>query len=168
MGYTHDTHMSKIIPVSLFQIAGTCVLTHSVASNLVKSARTANDTAFSVWIPIVLDQNSSAFKGARLKSIDVFFKVATDVLTSFTAPALQKITLGAADATAPTGAELTTTYLPANATILTAAEHKVTVTVTTPEWADDDTYYLLDLEVDPTASAVVTFYGARANFDLRV
>ncbi len=63
MGYTQDTHMSQFIPVSAFQIAGTCVLTHSVASNLVKSARTANDTAFSLFIPIPVPSNDSALKG---------------------------------------------------------------------------------------------------------
>jgi hypothetical protein len=167
MGYTHDTHMSKIIPVGMWQLAGTCVLTYSVASNLVKAARTANDTAFSCFIPIVLDQNDSAFKGARLKSVDVYYKVATADLTTFSAPVLQKITLNA-DTVAPTAAELTTTYTPANATCLTQAEKKLVVTVTTPEWADDETYYVLDLEIDPASTSVVTFYCARANFDLRV
>ena len=167
MGYTHDTHMSKIIPVGAFMTAGTCVLTYSVASNLVKCARTANDTAFSVFIPIMLDQNESELKGARLKSIDVYYLVATDVLTSFTEPVLQKMTLKA-DTVAPTGAAVTTTSTPANANTLTAAQHKVTVTLTIPEWMDDDAYYVLDLEIDPTATAVVTFYAARANFDLRV
>jgi hypothetical protein len=160
--------MSKIIPVSAFQTAGTCVLTHSVASNLVKSARVANDTAFSVWIPILLDSNGSALKGSRLKSIDVYYLVATADLTSFTEPVLQKITLPAADATAPTGAAVTTTSTPTNATTLTQAQHKATVTLTTPEWLDDDSYYILDLEIDPAAPSVITFYGARANFDLRV
>jgi len=167
MGYATDTHMSQFIPVSAFMTAGTCVLTHSVASNLVKAARAANDTAFSVFIPIPIPSNDSPLKGCRLKSIDLWYLVATDVLTSFAAPVLQKTTLSA-DAAAPTGSAVTTTYTPANANTLTAAQHKVTVTVTTPEWMDDDSGYILDLEIDPTATAVITFYGARANFDLRV
>jgi hypothetical protein len=167
MGYVNDKHMSQIIPVGAFQTAGTCVLTYSVASNLVKAARTANDTAFSLFIPIIIPQNESPLKGARLKSIDVYYLVGTADLTSFAAPVLQKMTLKA-DAAAPTGEELATTYSCANAATLTQAQHKVTVTVTTPEWADDDSYYILDLEIDPAASSVVTLYGARANYDLRV
>jgi hypothetical protein len=150
------------------EVAGTCVWTHSVGSNLVKSARTANDTAFSLWIPIQIPSNNSALKGSRLKSIDVYFLVGTADLTSFTEPVLQKIALPAADATAPTGSAVTTTSTPANATVLTQAQHKVTVTLTTPEWVDDDVAYILDLEIDPAASSVVTFYGARANFDVRM
>ncbi len=165
MGYTQDTHMSQFIPVGAFQTAGTCVLTHSVASNLVKAARTANDTAFSLWIPIPLPCNDSPLKGARLKSIDVYYLVGTADLTSFAAPVLQKTTLKA-DAAAPTGSEVPTTYSCANAATLTQAQHKVTVTVTTPEWADDDSAYFLDLEIDPAASTVFTLYGARANYDL--
>jgi hypothetical protein len=166
MGYVNDTHMSKFIPVSEYQTAGTCVLTHSVASNLVKSARTANDTAFSLFIPVPLPSNASALKGCRLKSIDVWYTVGTADLTSFAAPVLQKLALPA-DATAPTGTAVTTTYSCANAATLTQAEHCVTVTLTTPEWMDDDNAYILDLEIDPAATSVVTLYGARANYDLR-
>jgi hypothetical protein len=167
MGYVSDKHMSQFIPVSSFETAGTCVLTHSVASNLVKSARTANDTAFSLWIPIPIPSNDSPLKGCRLKSIDVYYVNATADLTAFTEPVLQKITLGA-DTVAPTGAAVTTTSTPTNANTLTQAQHKVTVTLTIPEWMDDDSAYFLDLEIDPAATSVVTLYGARANYDLRV
>jgi hypothetical protein len=160
--------MSEFIPVSNFQTAGTCVLTHAVASNLVSSARTANDTAFSLFIPIPIPSNEIALKGCRLKSIDVYFNVGTAALTAFTEPVLQKTALPAADATAPTGTPVTTTSTPANATVLTVAQHKVTVTLTTPEWVDDDIAYILDLEIDPAATSVVTLYGARANYDLRI
>jgi hypothetical protein len=166
MGYSTNLHKSQFIPVSAFQTAGTCVLTHSVASNLVKSARAANDTAFSVFIPIPLPSDDVKLKGCRLKSIDVWYTVANADLTTFTAPVLQKLALPA-DTVAPTGAAVPTTYTPANATCLTQAEKKLTVTITTPEWIDDDAAYVLDLEIDPAAASVVTFYGARANYDMR-
>lgn len=168
MGYVADKNFSQFIPVAEFEVAGTCVWTHSVASNLVKSARAANDTAFSLWIPIQIQSNNIALKGSRLKSVDVYFLVGTADLTTFTEPVLQKITLPAADASAPTGAAVTTTSTPINATVLTQAQHKVTVTLTTPEWVDDDVVYILDLEIDPAATSVLTFYGARANFDVRM
>ena len=167
MGYVNDTHMSQFIPVGAFQTAGTCVLTHSVASNVVKSARAAADAAFSLFIPIPIPSNDSALKGCKLKSIDVLYLVATADLTSFAAPVLQKIAL-AADTVAPTGAAITTTYTPANANTLTQAQHVVTVTLTTPEWLDDGYAYILDLEIDPAVTSVVTLFGARANYDLRV
>ena len=167
MGYTNDTHMAQVIPVSSWQTAGTCVWTHSVASNLVKSARTANDTAFSLFIPIVLPGNDSGLKCTRLKSIDVYYNVGTADLTAFTAPLLTKMTLNA-HTVAPTGAAVTTTYLPANATLLTQAEKKLIVTITTPEWIDDESYYILDLEIDPAATSTMSFYACRANYDFRI
>jgi len=167
MGFTHDTHMSMIIPVQYWQPAGTNVLTWSVAANLVSAARTANTTAFSLFIPIKLLSNDSGLKGSRLKSIDVYFKNATADLTTFAIPVLQKMTLKA-DTVAPTGEAVTTTYTPVNATCLTQATIKLTVTLTTPEWIDDESYYVLDLEIDPAAGSVLTWYVARANYDVRV
>ncbi len=166
MGYTHDTHYSQFIPPAAFGISGTCVLTHSVASNVVKAARAANDASFGLYIPIPVPSNSSALKGCRLKSIDVWLLNGTADLTSFAAPVLEKFVL-AADTVAPTGAAVTTTYTPANADCLTQTQKKITVTVTTPEWLDAGYGYTLFLDIDPAATSVVTLFGARANYDLR-
>ena len=46
-------------------------------------------------------------------------------------------------------------------------QHKLTVTVTTPAFIDNDEYYLLVLTV-VTNSAVIDFLGAVANFTLRM
>jgi hypothetical protein len=167
MGYVNDKHMSQFISPALWLFAGTSVNTNAVASNLVKVTRGQSTTAFSIWIPIPLPSNDSALKGCRLKSIDFFYKNATADLTSFTEPVLQKVTLGA-DTVAPTAAQVTTTSTPTNANTLTQAEHKVTVTLTTPEWMDDDAAYYLDIECDPAATSDLTFYGARANYDVRL
>ena len=94
MGYVHDTHMSQFIPPSEFQhSAGTWTI--SEASNLMKSARTAADAAFTTLIPIKVPSNSIAKKGAQLKSIDVWYAIGTAAADDFATVELEKVTLAA-------------------------------------------------------------------------
>jgi len=170
MGYVHDTQMSKFISPSLFDhSAGTWTI--SEASNIMKSARTANDSAFTTLIPIPLPSNGAGLKGALLKSIDVFYAIGTAAADDFATVELEKMTLGVDDV-AITGAAVTTTC---DAGHDTAAEryavdddHVMTVTLTIPEWIDDHAAFFLKLVIDAAATSVVTFFGARANYTLRV
>jgi len=173
MGYTHDTQMSMFIaPSAIHKTAGTW--TPTIAANLPCDVRTAAAAAFTALIPIEIFSNAAALKGARLKSIDVFYKVLTAALTDFATVELEKVTLpppAAATGTAFTGASVTITQ---DAFHNTAAlrkavgDHTMTVTLTTPAWIDDNDAYVLEVICDCAASSVFTFYGARANFDLRV
>ncbi len=169
MGYTHDTHFSQFIsPAQFSHSAGTWTV--SLASNVVKSARTAADASFTTLIPIPLPSNASALKGSRLKSIDVYYTIGTAACDDFATVELEKVTLPAATASAPTGAAVTTTLDADHDTAaerLAVASHKMTVTLSTPVWIDDDEAFYLELVVDAAATTVFTFWGARANFDVR-
>ena len=170
MGYVHDTHMSQFIFPSEFQhSAGTWTV--SEASNLMKSARSAADAAFTTLIPIPLPSNDSAKKGALLKSIDVYYAIGTAAADDFATVELEKITLGPDD-TAVTGAAVTTTcdtgHDSAAERKAVDDDHVMTVTLSTPEWIDDAAAYFLKLVVDAAATTVFTFFGARANYTLRV
>jgi hypothetical protein len=170
MGYVHDTQMHRFISPALFShSAGTWTI--SDASNVMKSARTAADASFTTLIPIPLPSNDSGLKGAKLKSIDVYYSIGNTAADDFATVELNKMTLGADD-TAITGAAVTTTC---DAGHDTAAEryavdddHVMTVTLTIPEWVDDAAAYFLKLVVDAAAATVFTFFGARANYTLRV
>lgn len=166
----HNTHMSRFIPASeISKSAGTW--TPSVASNVPKEARTAADAAFTLLVPIKLEQNGNYRNGARLKSIDVYYQIGTAACDDFATVELEKITWPAATGSAPTGAAVTTTCDAGHDTAaerLAVAAHKMTVTLTTPEWMDDDVAYVLQLVVDAAAATVFTLFGARANFDLRI
>ena len=47
-------------------------------------------------------------------------------------------------------------------------DHKMTVTLSTPAWIDEGEAYWLKLVVDCAAATVFTFFGAQANYTLRV
>jgi hypothetical protein len=170
MGYVHDTAMSKFISPALAQFsAGTW--TPTLASNVFSMNRTAADAAFNCAIPIQLNSNSVDLKGAYLQSIDVYYTIATAAADDFATVELEKMTLPAATGSAPTGAAVTTTEDTGHDTAaerLAADDHKMTVTLSTAEWIDDDEVFVLWLVVDCAATTVFKLYGARANFTLRL
>jgi len=171
MGYVHDTQMSQFIAPSLFQhSAGTWTI--SEASNLMKSARTAGDASFTTLIPIPIPSNSVAKKGALLKSIDIWYAIGTADADDFATVELELMTLPADDV-AVSGAAVSAVTIDAGHD--TAAErkavdtdHRMTITLTDPAWIDDGEAYFLKLVVDAAATTVFTFFGARANYTLRV
>ena len=86
-------------------------------------------------IPITVPSNESALKGARLKTIEIFYAIATNAADDFATVGLDKVTLGVDD-TAAAGAAITHTI---DAGHDTAAErkavdtdHVMTLTITTP------------------------------------
>ena len=169
MGYVHLTDICQFIPPSdILKSAGTW--TPTVASNLITDVRTAADAAFDLLIPIVLPGSSIAKQGAKLVSIDVWYIIATAAADDFATVELNKVTL-AADGTAPTGAAVTTTCdtdHDSAAERKAADEHKMTVTLSTPAFIEDDEAYWLHLNVDAAAGTVFSLVGAQANFTLRL
>ena len=170
MGYVNDTNMSQMIPPSDFEMsAGTWAVSES--SNLVGRAKNAADEAVTVLIPVRVPSNASALKGAKLESIDVWYAIGTAAADDFATVELEKCTLGVDDV-APAGSAVTITQ---DAGHDTAAERKavdsdhcLTATLSSPAWVDDGDLYWLKLVIDCAATTVLTFYGARANYTLRV
>jgi hypothetical protein len=167
-GYVHDTHMSQFLPFSLFShSAGTWTAT--VASNVWYARRSAADAAATTRIPVLLPSNSSGNKGAYLTSIDIFYRVATAALDALQAD-LYKMTLPANGAL-QTVAAVTTTYDAGHdsaAERITVDEHTLTLTLTTPVWVDNDEELFVEVVVDNAATSLLDFFGARANFTLRL
>jgi hypothetical protein len=123
-------------------------------------------------IPIRLPQNSAALKGAYLKSIDVFYTIGTANSDAIT-PVIQKVTMPAHAGAVPTVSSPAFTYdsnhdTAAKRYTFGATMHKMTLTITTPPWMDDDDYYYVELTVDGAATSVEKIYGVRANFTLRL
>ncbi len=168
MGYVHDTQFSQFMSPSDFSFtAGTW--TPTIASNVHKTVRGAAAAAFTFSCPIKIPGNAAALKGCYLKSVDLWYKIATADTTDFASLGIDKVTL-TANAAAPTGAAVTVTL---DSDHDTAAKRKAqqdakaTVTLTTPVWIGSNDVFCLTGVVDCAATSVVTIYGARANFTLR-
>lgn len=167
-GYVHDTHMSQFLPFSLFShSAGTWTAT--VASNVWYARRSAADAASTTRIPILLPSNSGGNKGAYLTSVDLFYRVVTAALDALQAD-MYKMTIGA-DGALQTVAAVTTTYDTGHDTAgerIDVDEHRLTLTLTTPIWVDSDEEVFVEVVADNAATSLLDFFGARANFTLRL
>jgi len=163
----HNTHFSQYIPPTLFhfvtgtftQVAGT------VAGTIAINRANANETSV-ITIPITVPSNSIALQGCKLQSIEVDYVVKTGEPTSLTWT-LNKVTRGAEGAAA-TVDPVTKTDAIAAADSHAVDEHKQVITITTPEWVDNDVYYLLEISLVAGAAAHTEhFLGAVANFTFR-
>ncbi len=168
MGYVHDTGMSALTsPAEVTATVGTWAM--AVASHLWTLNHTAADNTSVIKIPLKLPANSVALKGALLKSVDVWWSNATADLDAASA----ELYLAALPAQAGTLAATaqTITYDSGHdsaAKRITQAVHKMTLTLTTPVWIDEDNEAYVELTIDAAATSVVKLMGARANYTLRV
>jgi hypothetical protein len=169
MGYVHLTDICKFIsPFDMAKSAGTW--TPTVSSDLVTDVRGAADAAFDVLIPIVLPGSAGALQGAKLVSIDVWYIIGTAAADAFATVEVDKVVLPV-DGTAPTGSNPTVTIdadHDTSAERLAVDEHKMTVTLATPEFIEDDEAWYLHLNIDAAATTVFSLVGAQANFTLRL
>ena len=168
MGYVHATHMSTFItPAQVTATVGTWAM--AAASNVWTLNKTAADNTSVIKIPCRLPGNASGWKGARLKSVDVWYSIATAACDAIST-ALYCSTLPAQSGTLSAGL-VATSYDSAHDTAaerLAVDQHKLTLTLTTAPWVDEDSEYYVELTVDAAASSVVKFQGARVNYDLRI
>jgi hypothetical protein len=168
-GYVNDSSLSTFIPASHFaNSAGTWTI--SLATNVVSLNRTAADAAFNTAVPVDLPASATAQHGTYLTSVDVWYSIGTAAADDFATVEMELETLSATGITTTASAPSVTV----DAAHDTAAErkavgeHKMTVTLATPAWIDNDTHYTLWLVVDAAATTVVKWYGARANYTLRL
>lgn len=169
MGYVNVTDITKFIPPSkILKTAGTW--TPAINSNVISEARSAADASTTLLIPIALDGSNVALQGAKLQSVDVWYKIGTAAADDFATVAASKVTL-AADTVAVSGAALTVTIDAAHDTAAerkTVADHKMTITFSSPAFLEDNEAIWISLVIDCAATTVLTIYGAQANFDLRL
>ena len=169
MGYVQDTAMSQYITPALFvPTVGTWTLVVGQVAGSISRHRAAENESAVLYIPIMILGNAVALKGALLKSIEVDYENTAGAITTSMTPVLEKVARGAEGAVAVVST-VVTTFTPSAATLLTQTQHKLVVTLTTPEWVDNDVYYLLQITIVAGAGASVQdFLAAVANFTLRV
>lgn len=171
MGYVHNTHVAQYIPPTLFHcVTGTwSMAAGQVVGTICKSVNDANQTSV-VNIPIVVPSNSAANMGAYLESIEIDFEITGAALTALTA-VVNKVTRGADGAVATVAAPAFTydTGHDAANERVDVDQHKMTLTITTPFWIDNDEYVLVELTVDQAGdTGVIELLGAVVNYTLRL
>ena len=174
-GYVKDTAMSQwISPNMCSYVTGTWTDAVGAVTGTVVKEKAAADNTGVIYIPISAapPQNSVAKKGSYLKSIDIWWATTTAALDAAGATALiDRFVLPANTVAFPALVAHAFTYDTGNDTAAETDdldEHKMTLTITTPFWMDDDDLVQVRLTMDAAATSVIRFHGARANFTLRL
>jgi hypothetical protein len=162
--------MSQFIPPSMaFGDTAAWTLGAGQVSNSIVLKCDATDETANLFIPILLPSNSVDQKGVYLKSIEIDYEIVTAACDTVT-PVLYRMDRGA------DGADVTVTSV---AFSYDAGhdtdderddldEHKMTLTLDTPAWIDNDDYYWVAIAFDKAATSTVEFLGAFANYTLRL
>ena len=172
MGYVHDTHMQQVIsPLNFHCVTGTWTeAAGNVAHTVVKQKAAAAETA-TVTIPLLVPGNENGGgndgKGSMIASVGVDYEILTAAATSITAT-MWKIARGADDAVAVATQVTVTQDLVAATTAAEVDQHNLLITVTTPEYIDDDDYWFVELACVCAATTVLEFLGAQVNYTFRV
>lgn len=168
MGYVHDTAMSQWIPPASFHYkTGTWASDAGNVAGTIVQQKTAGAETTVVTIPMIIPCNSVAQKGAKLATIEIDYEILTAAATSITA-AVNMVTRGVDGAVAVVTSVAATQDLTAATDAADVDQHKLTVTITTPAWIDDDEYYLVQLTCVCAGTTVLEFLGATANYTLRI
>jgi hypothetical protein len=168
MSYVHDTHMQQVISPLLFHFV-TGTWTHAagnVAHTVVLQKSAAAETS-TVTIPLAVPGNASNEKGSKIASIEIDYEILTAAATSITAT-VWKIARGADGAVAVATQVTATQDLTAATDAADVDQHALTVTITTPEYVDDDDYWFVELACVCAATTVLEFLGAQVNYTARM
>jgi len=167
MGYVHDTHMQKFIPPTMFHaVTGTWANAAGNVAHTIVLQKTAGAETATVTIPLAVPGNSSDEKGSKIASVEIDYEILTSAATSITAT-VWKIARGADGAVAVATQVTATQNLTAATDAADVDQHALTVTITTPEYIDDDDYWFVELACVCAAGTVLEFLGAQVNFTLR-
>jgi hypothetical protein len=169
----HNTHAAQYIPPTMMMpITGTWTeIAGQVAGTIVKHKGAGAETSV-VHIPLDVQSDSGIdgaglpSKGSLLKSVEIDYEVLVAACTSVTA-AVNKIKRGADGAVAVVTAQTVTQDLTAATDAANVDQHKLTVTLATPAYIENDEYYICAVTFVAAATTQIDVLAAVANITHR-
>lgn len=174
MGYVHDEDFA--FPITPFQCYGT-VATWAIGAGQVAGALSykcdATDETAHLFIDIRLPSHLGnaqgiAEKGFKVTDFELNFEITAAALDAMSA-VINKVKVGADGAVYVVSNPAFTydTGHDSAAERIDVDQHKMTLSVTTPEYCEDDEFYVIDLTIDKAATSIFEFYGGVAHGILR-
>lgn len=171
MGYVHDPSMQKFIPPTMFhEVTGTWAKAAGNVAHTIVTQKTAAAETATVTIPLAVPGNVNGGndgKGSMIASVEVDYEILTAAATSITAT-VWKIARGVDGAVAVATQVAATQDLTAATDAADVDQHALTITITTPEYIDDDDYWYVELACVCAATTVLEFLGAQVNYTARL
>ena len=169
MGYVNITDICQFVPPSMIlKSAGTW--TPTIASNVVYDARTAADAEFTLLAPLVLPGSEVALQGAKIKGVDVWYRISTAAADAFATVNVVRMNLRGFELAAQ-GATIDVTLDADHNTSdkrKIAEHHKMTVSIDDPIFVALNRPYYLVMTVDAAAATVFHLHGCQVNYTLRI
>jgi hypothetical protein len=164
----HNTHFSQFIPcTAIHYVTGTWTNAAGQVVGTICKHKSANAETAVVSVPIAIPSNSIALQGSYLITIELDYEILIEAMTSVTA-AVKKISRGVDTAVAVVSTPTSSQSLTAGTTAATVDQHKLTVTLTTPAWIDNDEEYLCQVSFEAGANGTIDVLGAMVNFTKRM
>jgi len=154
-------------PAEVTPTVGTWAM--DVASHIWTLNKSAAADTSVLKVPLKLPTNAVGLKGAYLKTIDIYWVNGTANLTDMSVEVYLS-TLPAQAGTLTTALQ-TTTYDSGHTTAAmryTQAQHKMTITLTTPIWINSTSEVYVELTCNAAATSAVKLQGVMANYTFRL
>jgi hypothetical protein len=170
MGYVNISQLSQFIPPTDFIKIGSGTWSSKLVSNVLCLERAAAAADIQVYVPVSLMSSPIKTQGAKILSLDLWFKIATAEVDML-APACFKTTLAAngSPVTADVYSEITIDS--AHSSPLSAGtigDHQLTLTFNNPPYFLEDTIYSFGFAINGTNLSVITLFGAQVSYKLRI
>lgn len=174
MGYVHDAGFA--FPITPFNCFGTvatwAIAAGQVAGTLVYGCDATDETAhlfIECRVPSHLPDNAgNAVKGVKITDFQLDFEILTAAADAMSA-VINKVKRGADGAVAVVS-NPTFTYDTGHddaAERIDVDQHRMTLTLDTPAWVEDDEYYIIDLTINKAATTTFEFIGGVVHGTLR-
>jgi len=175
MGYVHDEDVA--FPISPFHSFGTvaawAIAEGAVSGTLVNGCDAADETAhlFIEVRPTLSHVGVSdiASKGFKVTDFELDYEILTAALDALSA-VINKVTRGA-DGAVHVVANPSFTYDSGHDTAaerLTLDQHRMVLTLDSPEYLLDDEYFIIDLTIDKATTSTFEFLGGVAHGVVRL
>jgi hypothetical protein len=163
--------MQQYVPPTAFSlVTGTWAHAAGNVAHTIVMQKTASAETATVTIPLLVPGNENGGgndgKGSMINSVNVDYEILTAAATSITAT-MYKIAAGVDGSVAVATAITVTQDLTAATDAADVDQHRLTITVTTPEYIDDDDYWFVELACICAGTTVLEFLGAQVNYTLR-
>jgi hypothetical protein len=161
-----NTHFAQFISPTFHILVGSWSNAAGQIPGTVCKHRAAGAGTSVVTVPVQIPSNSQDFTGCKLVSIELDYELMDAAATSVTA-VLHKVARGTDTNVAVASHPTITQDLVADAGAATQDQHRLKVTLTTPEWIDNDTYFLCEFSFVCGDTVTLDIIGAVINYTFR-
>jgi hypothetical protein len=163
----NNIHFAQIIPcTAIHYVTGTWTMAAGAVAGTIAKHKAAGAETAVVTVPVQIPSNSIGLQGCKLQSIELDYQLIDAAAVGVTA-VLHKVARGIEGAAASASHPTITESPAAAAGAETQNKHKLVVTLSTPEWIDNDVYFLCEFSFECAGVVTIDILAAVVNYTFR-